>query len=103
MAEDQNRTLQDKFMLRLPDGMRDRIRQAAESNNRSMNAEIISLLEWALDHDDQAAPADPSPVMLKDILAEIAGLRAELVEVRQVGGKTEVTYARPNEAGGEKP
>lgn len=37
--------LSDKFMLRLPDGMRDRIREAAEKNNRSMNSEIVSRLE----------------------------------------------------------
>ena len=35
----------DKFMLRLPDGMRERIKLAAESNNRSMNAEIVATLE----------------------------------------------------------
>ena len=35
----------DKFMLRLPDGMRDRIKAAADSNNRSMNAEIVATLE----------------------------------------------------------
>lgn len=31
----------DKFPLRLPDGMRDVIRQEAARNNRSMNAEIV--------------------------------------------------------------
>ncbi len=36
---------QEKFVLRLPDGMRDRIKLAAERNNRSMNAEIIAALE----------------------------------------------------------
>lgn len=36
---------QDKFVLRLPDGMRDRIREEADKNNRSMNAEIVSRLE----------------------------------------------------------
>jgi hypothetical protein len=35
----------EQFMLRLPDGMRDRIREAAEANQRSMNAEILSRLE----------------------------------------------------------
>lgn len=35
----------DKFMLRLPDGMRYRIRLAASKNNRSMNAEIVATLE----------------------------------------------------------
>lgn len=45
MAESENRTLQDKFMLRLPDGMRERIRAAAEAHNRSMNSEIVATLE----------------------------------------------------------
>jgi plasmid stability protein len=31
----------------MPDGMRDRIKIEAEKNNRSMNAEIIALLEQA--------------------------------------------------------
>jgi len=35
----------DKVIVRLPDGMRDRIREAAEANNRSMNAEIVAALE----------------------------------------------------------
>ena len=35
----------DRFMLRLPDGMRDRIKDAAHTNNRSMNAEIVATLE----------------------------------------------------------
>lgn len=32
-------------MLRLPDGMRDRLKAAAAENNRSMNAEIVARLE----------------------------------------------------------
>lgn len=36
---------QDKFVVRLPDGMRDRIKAAAEANNRSMNAEIVATLQ----------------------------------------------------------
>ncbi|SBW12707.1 Transcriptional repressor arc (modular protein) [uncultured Alphaproteobacteria bacterium] len=36
---------QNKFIVRMPDGMRDRIREAAEANNRSMNAEIVARLE----------------------------------------------------------
>lgn len=51
MAEDQNRTLQDKFMLRFPDGMRDRIKEAAAENGRSMNAEIIYRLQTTLEMD----------------------------------------------------
>ncbi|PPA77677.1 hypothetical protein C4E15_06630 [Achromobacter spanius] len=35
----------DKFMLRLPDGMRDQIARDAKANGRSMNAEIVARLE----------------------------------------------------------
>lgn len=35
----------DRFIVRLPDGMRDRIKDAAAANNRSMNAEIVARLE----------------------------------------------------------
>lgn len=37
----------DKFMLRLPAGMRDRIKAVADKNGRSMNAEIVATLEEA--------------------------------------------------------
>ena len=36
---------QDQFVVRLPDGMRDRIKLAADANNRSMNAEIVAAVE----------------------------------------------------------
>ncbi|WP_197730643.1 Arc family DNA-binding protein [Rhizobium beringeri] len=35
----------DKFLLRMPDGLRDRIKAVADENNRSMNAEIVATLE----------------------------------------------------------
>jgi hypothetical protein len=35
----------DQFPLRLPDGLRDRIKAEAAAANRSMNAEIIATLE----------------------------------------------------------
>lgn len=36
---------QDQFIVRLPDGMRDRIKAAAEASGRSMNAEIVAALD----------------------------------------------------------
>lgn len=45
MTQDTPSRSLDKVIVRLPDGMRDRIREAAEHNNRSMNAEIVSTLE----------------------------------------------------------
>lgn len=35
----------DQYTVRFPDGLRDRIKAAAEANNRSMNAEIVATLE----------------------------------------------------------
>lgn len=35
---------QDKFIVRLPDGMREQISEAAAANNRSMTAEIVARL-----------------------------------------------------------
>lgn len=49
--------LADKFMLRMPDGLRDRIRAHASANKRSMNSEIIYLLEFALDEVELEAHA----------------------------------------------
>lgn len=47
---------QDKFIVRLPDGMRDRIKAEAEANNRSMNAEIVARLETSLERDAGSQP-----------------------------------------------
>ncbi|ABS49272.1 MULTISPECIES: Arc family DNA-binding protein [Yersinia pseudotuberculosis complex] len=40
---------QDKFMLRLPDGMREAIGERAKQNGRSMNSEIVQILQDAID------------------------------------------------------
>lgn len=58
---------QDKFVLRLPDGMRDRIKAAAEASNRSMNAEIIATLE-------EKYPAPKEGQMREFILALLSAL-----------------------------
>lgn len=39
--------LQDKFIVRLTDGLRDRIQAAAAVSGRSMNTEIVRVLEAA--------------------------------------------------------
>ncbi len=38
----------EKFVVRLPDGMRDQIAETARDNHRSMNSEIIARLEQTL-------------------------------------------------------
>lgn len=44
----------DKFMLRFPDGMRDRLKEAAHTNGRSMNAEIVARLQASFEASDDA-------------------------------------------------
>ena len=42
----------DKFVVRLPDGMRERIADVARNHHRSMNSEIIARLEQSLIQED---------------------------------------------------
>ncbi|MEE7449427.1 hypothetical protein MRF4_17320 [Methylobacterium radiotolerans] len=55
----------EKFMLRLPDGMRQHIAERAKENLRSMNAEIVHILTMALrsvgkSTTGQSLPAHPA-------------------------------------------
>lgn len=45
----------EKFMLRMPEGMRDRIAREAKANGRSMNAELIARIEKTLEDDTALA------------------------------------------------
>jgi predicted DNA-binding protein len=53
----------DRFLLRLPPGMRERIAEIAKESGRSMNAEIIARLERSLE-------ADSDFELMKDLVAE---------------------------------
>ncbi|KFI24208.1 regulatory protein [Haematobacter missouriensis] len=48
MSDSDQHQFKDRYMLRLPDGMRDDIKRLAETNHRSMNAEIVAALEMHL-------------------------------------------------------
>ncbi len=48
----------DQFNLRLPDGMRATLKQKAEENRRSLNAEIIVCIERALTGSHETKKAD---------------------------------------------
>ncbi|MBQ0339703.1 Arc family DNA-binding protein [Providencia rettgeri] len=45
--------LQDKFNLRLPEGMKDIIAERAKANGRSINSEIIQMLQNVIDEDER--------------------------------------------------
>lgn len=64
-------------MLRLPDGMRDRLKAAAEASGRSMNAEIVHRLQASLSEDVDVLKGD-SVTDLKRLQADIDKIK-ELV------------------------
>jgi hypothetical protein len=66
----------DRFLLRLPDGMRDRIANAARANQRTMTAEIVLRLQRSLDTEDFEMPAflRPAPPEEAPISADKDGL-----------------------------
>jgi plasmid stability protein len=49
MAQESVSRALDKVIVRLPDGMRDRLKVAAAENKRSMNAEIVARLDESFD------------------------------------------------------
>lgn len=73
----------DKFMLRFPEGMRDEIKRLAAENGRSMNAEIVELLNFALEH---------SGVDIDEILSMLAAQRAEMARLRSGRDLSEVEF-----------
>nr|WP_281399824.1 Arc family DNA-binding protein [Microvirga zambiensis] len=48
MSEDFPSRSLDKIVVRLPEGMRERLKEAAEQNKRSVNAEVVARLEESL-------------------------------------------------------
>ncbi|RUT32622.1 Arc family DNA-binding protein [Arsenicitalea aurantiaca] len=48
----------DPITVRVPGGMRDRIRERARANRRSMNSEIVHYLDRALEAEKNEGPAE---------------------------------------------
>lgn len=69
---------QDKFVLRMPDGMRDRISAAAKENGRSMNAEISYRLSLSV----------PSSVTIRTQLRMPADLHNRIQDACKESGRS---------------
>ena len=61
IQETKTPALVEKFVIRLPNGLRDQIRILSEQNRRSMNSEILLVLENHIQHQflEQMAAANP--------------------------------------------
>lgn len=53
----------DQYIVRFPDGMRDKLKNAAKDNKRSMNAEIVERLERSFESEETIS-------YLQDLLAK---------------------------------
>ena len=73
----QHRNLKDGMNLRLPDGMRNRIKAEAANNRRSMNSEIVFHLERIYGAEEVAAGegfADIAPAAQDNNAALLGGM-----------------------------
>jgi predicted house-cleaning noncanonical NTP pyrophosphatase (MazG superfamily) len=82
----------EQFVVRFPDGMRDRIAEAAKESGRSMNAEIVLRLQRSFDTTTATtAELDDLRTKIQDVVDEvrkIKRLEAELQELKNPGPNT---------------
>jgi len=71
----------DKFVLRLPEGMRDKIGVAARTNKRTMNAEIIQRLDASFSSTNEPLQVVKENTAEADMFLELKSLRAEFAEL----------------------
>jgi len=89
---------QNKFVVRLPDGMRERIAEVAKANNRSMNAEIISRLEYSF----KAVSAAPVVEFLNDMAENYKVMSIDILQANSYTKMLEA-YLELIDPGGPRP
>ena len=71
---------EDKFVVRMPQGLRDQLKQKAADNHRSANSEIVYRLERSNALEEELARANR---MVDELFAKNQRLQAELAAVRE--------------------
>lgn len=78
MPEERKPQAEDKYIIRFPDGMRDRLKDAAKANNRTLNAEIVARLERSFTADKEveqiAFESGFEAAMLREDVARLTAL-----------------------------
>jgi hypothetical protein len=82
MAE--NRSKSDQYLLRLPPGLRGKLQKAADTNARSLNAEIVDCLERSLDAPYEEREAAREIERLKNSLAYEQGRNSSFAQSMRV-------------------
>lgn len=94
----------DKFVVRLPDGMRERIADVAKTHHRSMNSEIISRLEASLVNSPAVQYADADITQLSSqewsLIEKFRSLaphqRTALIEILSIGAAENIQAQAAN-------
>jgi hypothetical protein len=70
MAEQYPSQAQDRIIIRMPDGMRDKLSAIARANGRSMTAEVVHRLEQSFERDatSDAVPDFVTPEVVSAVL-----------------------------------
>ncbi|WP_080544801.1 Arc family DNA-binding protein [Pseudomonas amygdali] len=71
----------EKFVIRLPTGMRGRVRGAAKANHRSMNSEVISRLDATFRQDQEIARLKA----VIDVLLKAETSTGNVIQLPEVG------------------
>lgn len=79
---------QDKFIVRLPDGMREQLKAASEANNRTMTAELVARLKASFEQDGRSNGTVDERILslgseLEILRAQIRSLQAWQYELTQ--------------------
>lgn len=82
----------DKFIVRLPEGMRNILKVRAASNNRSMNAEIVAILSAAIGDESSLGAAS-----VETLLKAVAYRMGAAVQIHVTGAApvSDATKSRP--------
>ncbi|HGN0026455.1 TPA: Arc family DNA-binding protein [Proteus mirabilis] len=67
MSEQESKEFIERFTVRMPTGMREEIAKIADKNGRSMNSEIIKILQEAIDkelHPEKCIPDETLAIKL---------------------------------------
>ncbi len=76
----------ERFTVRLPDGMRDTIAERARKNGRSMNSEIIQIIEDAIKRDaiiDSALSQNIDTRLDENKVSELELLQEKIIAIQR--------------------
>lgn len=73
----------DKVLVRMPDGMRDRLKALGKANNRTLNAEIVARLEASMSQQPQAHPSLLPQFQMVNSGVQLADTAARLVLIEK--------------------